>query len=261
MNDRTVIRALLDPVKPFIGTVEYGYLIRNCPGLAYRKKTVTESEFIAVRDNLDRYILVEIRNIIAFNMNLWVVKDNAAHFDRGWLYISNGNSARCHSNTYGSRISGSRGDFNAIEFSSEELKYARLPKTSVADSIYDSDLPTALGHKTLRYQRFTYFISDARQISVIGLKIAQYVTALEALVSSSSTEVTHQVAERVACLLEPRGDGRIDDYRQVKQAYNLRSKVVHGAPIKESQFAQLKQISQYLDNACTILTRKYVNKR
>ena len=257
-NDKTFIRALIDPVKPFIGTVEYGYLVRDCPAFAYRKQILTESEFATMRDSLEGSLLKELGSMLAFIVNMWVVKDNAVCFDRGWLYINNGDSSYCHNNTHGNRISNSRGDFNAIEFSSEELKYARLPKTSVIFPNYDSGLPTALGHKTLRYQRFTYFISGARQTNDIGLKIAEYITALEALVSSSTTEVTHQVAERVACLLEPPGDARLDDYRQIKQAYNLRSKVVHGASLKESQFAQLKDISNYLDNACRILTIKYV---
>jgi hypothetical protein len=78
--------------------------------------------------------------------------------------------------------------------------------------------PTALGHTTLRYHRFTYFLSIAHSTPDVGLKIAEYITALEALVSSSSTEVTHQVAERVACLLEAPGDGRVGNYKKMKQA-------------------------------------------
>jgi hypothetical protein len=79
---------------------------------------------------------------------------------------------------------------------------------------------------------------------------------LEALISSSPTEVTHQVAERVACLLEPPGDGRIGDYKK-KQAYNFRSKVVHGSTIKENMFNQLRETSNYLDKVYRLLTIKY----
>jgi hypothetical protein len=129
---------------------------------------------------------------------------------------------------------------------------------SLSDKNYESGQATALGHKTLRYQRFRYFISAARQTTDIGLKISQYITALEALVSSSSTEVTHQVSERIACLLEPPGSDRIDDYKRIKQAYGFRSKVVHGSTIKEGQFDQLRDTSDYLDKACRILTIKYV---
>jgi hypothetical protein len=257
-NDKTFIRALISPWKLFIGSVEFGYLVKSCPALAYRKQAITESEFVAARDDLDRFIIKELQNILAFIRNLWVVKDNAAYFDRGWLCIKSDNSIYCHNNTYGNRASDSEGGFNSIDFSPEELKYARLPKTSMFSPIQDSGLPTALGHETLRYQRFTYFISGARQTNDIGLKIAQYVTALEALVSSSTTEVTHQVAERVACLINPPGDSRIDDYRQIKQAYNIRSKVVHGAFIRGNQFEQLKKISRYLDETCRILTIRYL---
>jgi hypothetical protein len=257
-NDRTVVRILLEPVSNFIGSVEYDYLTNNCPTLAYRRDNITETEYENVRDNLDRTLVSELYHVSSFIQNLWVIKDNAAYFDRGWLCVKSRGLHHCHNNNLGSRISSSKGDFNSIEFSFEELKYARLPKMSLSDKNYESGQATALGHKTLRYQRFRYFISAARQTTDIGLKISQYITALEALVSSSSTEVTHQVSERIACLLEPPGSDRIDDYKRIKQAYGFRSKVVHGSTIKEGQFDQLRDTSDYLDKACRILTIKYV---
>jgi hypothetical protein len=257
-NDRTVIRTLLEPVVPLIGSVEHGYLTKNCAALAYRKEFLTDAEYKRTRDDLHRSLVVELHGILAFTKNLWVIKDNAAWFDRGWLYIKHNKSFYCHNNTFGNRVSNSKGEFDYAEFSFEELRYARRSKMAVADPIYDGH-PTVLGHKTLRYSRFTYFISGARQIADVGLKIAQYITALEALVSSSPTEVTHQVAERVACLLEPPCVGRIDAYKRVKLAYSIRSKVVHGAAIKESLSVQLRDISTYLDTVCRILMNKYVN--
>jgi hypothetical protein len=257
-NDKTTIRIILDPLKYFIGSVEYGYLINECPAIVYRKQNITELEFKAVKDDLNKVLLVELHNVMAFTYALWMVKDNAADLDRGWLYIKNEASQYCHNNTVSRRTSTARGDFTSIEFSREDLKHARLAKLSMTDPIYETGDATALVDKTLRYQRFTYFLSGARQAKDVGLKISLYVTALEALVSSSSTEVTHQVAERVACLLEPPWKGRVDAYRKMKQAYSYRSKVVHGASFKESAFAHLIETSEYLDMTCRSLSRKYI---
>jgi hypothetical protein len=256
-NDRRVVGILLEPVRTFIGSVEYDYLTNNCPALAYRREYITEIDYQNIRDNLEDSLVKELQNINSLIQNLWVIKDNAACFDRGWLCVESGISQYCHNNVIGNRISTSKGDFNPIEFSFEELRYARLPKKSSSYPLYASGHATALGHKTLRYHRFTYFISSARQTIDIGLKISQYITALEALVSSSSTEVTHQVSERVACLLEPPGNDRIDDYKRIKQAYGFRSKVVHGSTLKETQFDQLRDTSDYLDKACRTLMIKY----
>jgi hypothetical protein len=257
-NDRVTIGTLLDPIKRFIGSVEYDYLTTNCPALAYRRGYISEAEYEKVRDDLHRSLVNELYNAAAFVQNLWIVKDNAACIDRGWLYISYGTSHHCHNNTLGGRISSSKGDCHSVEFSSDELRHARLFKTSSISPIYESGLPTALGHKTLRYQRFMYFISGARESMDVGLKVSQYVTALEALVSSSSMEVTHQVSERVACLVESPSSGRINQYKNMKQAYNFRSKVVHGSVLKENMFDQLRGSSDYLDSLCRLLTRKYL---
>jgi hypothetical protein len=89
-NDRITIRILLEPVAHCIGSVEHEYLINKCAGVAYRKEWLTESEYNLARDNLDHTLGSELYNISAFTQNLWVVKDNAVCFDRGWLYIRNG---------------------------------------------------------------------------------------------------------------------------------------------------------------------------
>ena len=56
--------------------------------------------------------------------------------------------------------------------------------------------------------------------------------ALEALFSTSSTEIAHQLAERCAFFLEPSAKGRINRYSELKRYYNMRSRIVHGERIK-----------------------------
>jgi hypothetical protein len=57
-----------------------------------------------------------------------------------------------------------------------------------------------------------------------------FTTALECLLSTSRSEITHILAERVA-VLRPTGNPPVDIYEQVKKLYNLRSQIVHGKPI------------------------------
>jgi len=53
-------------------------------------------------------------------------------------------------------------------------------------------------------------------------------TAMEALLTTQSTEITHNLAERVAVLLGNTCELRLAKYRQVKKLYDTRSKIVHG---------------------------------
>jgi hypothetical protein len=54
-------------------------------------------------------------------------------------------------------------------------------------------------------------------------------TVFEALLSAGGTEITHQISERTACLLEQGEEGRLRVYRRMKKLYDTRSKLVHGS--------------------------------
>jgi hypothetical protein len=53
-------------------------------------------------------------------------------------------------------------------------------------------------------------------------------TVFEAVLSTDKNEITHQIAERAAYLLEKNEGQRYKIYRRMKQLYNTRSRVVHG---------------------------------
>ena len=54
-------------------------------------------------------------------------------------------------------------------------------------------------------------------------------TVFEALLSTDNSEITHQISERAAFMLEFTEDGRYDLYRRMKKLYKTRSLLVHGA--------------------------------
>lgn len=53
-------------------------------------------------------------------------------------------------------------------------------------------------------------------------------TVFEAVLSTEKTEISHQIAERAAFLLEKYEEGRYRVYRRMKRLYGTRSQVVHG---------------------------------
>lgn len=54
------------------------------------------------------------------------------------------------------------------------------------------------------------------------------VTILEALLSTGTAEISHQISERVAVLIGREPNDRLEIYRRVKKLYDLRSRITHG---------------------------------
>jgi hypothetical protein len=79
---------------------------------------------------------------------------------------------------------------------------------------------------------------------------------MESLFATSSSELAHQLAERMALFLSDEPDDRLRIYRQVKKAYGLRSKVVHGDVLRQSKVAELLESSL----ACDDLLRQAFQK-
>ncbi|MCD4731739.1 MAG: hypothetical protein K8R74_14130 [Bacteroidales bacterium] len=64
---------------------------------------------------------------------------------------------------------------------------------------------------------------------VNAYKILSSITSLEALLSDGSTEITFKIRLRVSKLLSYFGFNALDVSNKIRDAYNLRSKLVHGA--------------------------------
>ncbi|NOX53636.1 MAG: hypothetical protein GXP27_04210 [Planctomycetes bacterium] len=62
----------------------------------------------------------------------------------------------------------------------------------------------------------------------LAMAFVGFMTAMESLLTTQSTEITHNLAERAAILLGPTCECRVERYRQVKNLYRLRSRIVHG---------------------------------
>jgi hypothetical protein len=54
------------------------------------------------------------------------------------------------------------------------------------------------------------------------------VTILESMLSTGTTEISHQLSERVAVLIGDSPNNRLDTYHKTKELYNLRSRITHG---------------------------------
>ncbi|MFA5863430.1 MAG: hypothetical protein WC975_01950 [Phycisphaerae bacterium] len=71
------------------------------------------------------------------------------------------------------------------------------------------------------------------------LRFASFITCLEALFSTDSSELSYQLSSRIAWLLKPDDFiGRREIFDQVKKLYGFRSKIVHGDVYKYEEMAE-----------------------
>lgn len=254
----TRIRELIIPFAGELGCVETSYL--SCGGakaLVYRisEQEVDKADIAA---SLNRLLIEDMAILKTLQYNLWIVKDNAAHFDRGWIAAAaDPTRPIMNNNTWASRQSCADGSFHAVHFDLEELRNARLISKDPVVYMGSGLTSTMMTSETLRYSRFTGFVDAGRSISDVAMKIAQYCSGMEALVSTAQTELSHQVSERVSAVLEPPGEKRIALFKQVKEAYGFRSKAVHGATFKPKDAERLKECARRVDQVCRDLVLAY----
>jgi hypothetical protein len=100
-----------------------------------------------------------------------------------------------------------------------------------------------------RISRALSLVDRARTSKNFTEKIAFYCSGLEAMFSTSTAELTHQIAERVALISHNAKTERFETFRFVKKCYSLRSKFIHGDTIKGS-VSELSDLSSRLDSVC-----------
>ncbi len=105
-----------------------------------------------------------------------------------------------------------------------------------------------------RIFRFHYFLSAARHANDVAIKISLYMTCFEILFSTSSSELTHKLSERVAYFLGETSIERKVIFETVKRAYSIRSKIVHGEGVAGTD--EVQSISQEIDELARRLLLK-----
>lgn len=86
-------------------------------------------------------------------------------------------------------------------------------------------------------EKFKYSIeilNSWRFSTDVKSSIALIWSAIESIIGVSS-EIVYRLSLNISSILEPRGESRIQKFREIKKLYGLRSKVVHGADLKEAE--------------------------
>jgi len=188
---------------------------------------------------------------------MWLFKDNAANSELGFLTYAFGFTQQTHSNAVSIIYDMADGSRPVVSFSRNDLREVRQYYRAWIGEV---EIPTPYGlldsSGITRTMRAFYWIQAGRSAPSLGQRIACFCMAMESLLATSSSELAHQLAERMAVFLSDRLDGRESVYRKVKQCYALRSRVVHGDVLKHSKVSELVEASL----ACDELLRQAIRK-
>lgn len=243
-NNKKKIKKELDPnFRSIIGDMEYNSIL-NSELIIYSKESISEEL------TPEKYLVAKLYKIEKFFSALWMLKDNCANNELGFLLynfngmpiVSSNFIALVNSNAVGKTK-------KTITLTRQELKKVGNFNKSLFNPENVYSVPTTqLLKGNDRISRAYYLIQAARTQSDLAIKISNYCTAFESLFSTSSIELTHKLSERVAYFLENDSSSRIATFKSMKKAYTVRSKTVHGGTLKESFIEELKQVSKECDN-------------
>jgi len=194
---------------------------------------------------------------------LWLVKDNAATFELGFLELkTSGLPPVWFSNFLAQTVQMADGTKPKVKFSRSELRKGRelfrnvlMPLSLIGDDEVEGPKTFAIfgsinvSNATVpRLKRAFYFLSGARTNRDLGMKVAMYCSLLESLFSSDSNEITHKISHRISIFLSEDTKDRCNLYNRVKKAYGIRSKVLHGDSLADSASKALKDVSRDVDD-------------
>lgn len=114
-------------------------------------------------------------------------------------------------------------------------------------------------NNTNRIDRAIIFMGEARQSELLYKKISMYIVVLECLFTTENEEVTHKVSERTAYYIATDPENRRAVYSTLKQAYDIRSKYVHGKKISLNN-EKLADLSVKIDDIVRQVLGKIINK-
>lgn len=205
-----------------LGTLEGNFIDKSHVVMVPLKAVSTDSAL--AMDTLNDLNAL-IKNFIS---NLWHYRDNSVNSDAGYLFVSADGQPLVHKNDMKLHFYDAHGldtettTFNYKEIFSAAAMASKSAQRYMADAKLAHQKPTKRVKGESRVDCFITWVIDARRQEDILTRIATYVTALEALLSTSNAELSHQLSERVA-LLNP-VSGEVSPraaFTEMKKAYNL----------------------------------------
>ena len=254
-NHVPLLEKLLQPthLQPMIGSLEMHTLLSGKPVLV---EQTTLDNGTRVQESLIKFLYT----VQAFADSFWLQTDCAVDSELAFGVHFGKKGVQVDSNFLAVKYRDSGNASPTISIAIPLLKrsikdyFARLEPVDEATF----GLKTKFSKTATRFQIAVHHLHAARSADTLEMKLASYCSAFEALLSTSTTELSHQLSERISVLLFAEPKPRLECYRQAKRIYGIRSKVVHGSHISSKDQADLQELCKCADNWARSMANFYL---
>lgn len=185
-----------------------------------------------------------LRVIQDYVERLWFLEDNSIYIRDGFLYtyeerLSDGYTFKASLSAVFSKANGriEPSEFSLESLTSQSSDMFVINSEDISPEIENYKDATQdhfwKKNKVERKLRAWGYILLARSQSQPPLKMMLYTMALESLLGTSTTELSHRLAERSAIMLGTTTEERIKIYATIKKSYDNRSTIAHGDLLKD----------------------------
>ncbi|SFW13157.1 hypothetical protein SAMN03159511_0658 [Pseudomonas sp. NFACC19-2] len=239
-NDTSKISSFIAPYHAScMGSLEYSHLLSGRPVVYVERDLPSPHD---VHDELVDF-LREIQSLLG---ELWLWHDNSINCQQAFALARN--ASVVSSNCLPVFNSSATGEDIDIKITADEFIDIIRSRLVQIDSFKESNIPrqTSIRKSIGRLNVALYHLQSARNNRDLGLKIANYCSFFEALFSTDTAELSHQLSQRISFFLFDCPEKRLEMYRLTKKAYTVRSKTVHGDML-DSSVSTLKSIAVHCD--------------
>lgn len=165
----------------------------------------------------------------------WLISDNCFICEIAYCkFTAGGKTYWCNNNLYAQSSMADGDRMKTVTWNEEMIGAWAREGLRLREHLHATgyDIFTDItSNKVTRFARFLQFVQAARRETFPAIKIAQMCSALESLLSTADTELTHRLSERVAFFIGGDGQQMEATYKFIKKAYAIRSQVTHGSPV------------------------------
>ncbi len=235
-----------------IGSLEARSLTGSIP-VIYRLDN--QAEFTDAKVEVINFL----REVQAFLTATWLTRDNSANCELAFAFCLD--AQYVHSNALALHYLDHAGARCHMAVDRAELAEicAMHRQNFVGIRQQNAPLHTSSQKSIARLSRAMRFLQQARSSDDLGQKVANYCSFFEALLSTSSSELSHQLSERVAVFLRDKPTERLSLFKEMKRAYNVRSKIVHGDVLAPATISSLAGVCLMCDEAARQTVHKVVS--
>ncbi|MCX6601784.1 MAG: HEPN domain-containing protein [bacterium] len=219
---------------------------------ALQKIEIDEKELTQDAVNIANAKMIAV--LVPYSTALWLQHDYSMEVQLSYsVYKKEGSTEKSsHIHPYPMLYYDAKGKMQGSSFTTDELNTA-VSALEYADSSQTKDNKSSQPYlKCLvgfnRLNRAWLFIHAARIEHLLPYRLVNYVSCLECLLSRDTTELAHKLAERAGLLIGSNQASRFEWYKSIKEAYEHRSRFVHGG-IKKCEDVTIEDLSAKCDMA------------